>query len=84
MSFVLSVKDTDAEPSGEVTSIFMSDTEAIEPLTSSSPLIFSGAREAAAADVVVDAADDALDSVLVAEPHATADRAVIPTMASIG
>jgi hypothetical protein len=84
MIFVESVKDTDAEPSGEVTSIRIPDTEAIEPLTSSSPLIFSGAWEAAAADVVVDAADDALGSVLVAELHATADSAVIPTIANIG
>jgi hypothetical protein len=92
MIFVESVKDTDAEPSGELTSIRIPDTEAIEPLTSSSPLIFSGAWEAAAADVVADAADDVadeavgdtLDSVFVAEPHATADNAVIPTSASIG
>jgi len=43
MIFVSSVNDTDADPSGELTSIRIPDTDAIEPLTSSSPLIFSGA-----------------------------------------
>jgi hypothetical protein len=37
-----------------------------------------------AADDVADDTDDAADSVLVAELHATADSAVIPTIASIG
>jgi hypothetical protein len=57
--------------------------------------MITGTWEASAADVVApvaadDAADDAVDdteeaadSVFVAEPHATADSAVIPTSARI-
>jgi hypothetical protein len=93
MILVDSVKATAAAPRGELTSTRVPDTEAIDPLTSSSPSMITGTWEASAADVVApaatddeadDAADDAVDSVLVAEPHATADRAVIPTIASIG
>jgi hypothetical protein len=91
MTLVESVNATDAAPCGELTSILMPDTEAIEPLTSSLPSIFSGAWEAAAGEVVADAADDvadeaaddAVDSVLVVELHATADSAVIPISARI-
>jgi hypothetical protein len=83
ITLVDSDRATAAAPFGELTSTRVPDTDAIDPLTSSSPSIFTGAWEAAAADVVADAADDALGSVLVAEPHATADSEVIPTTASI-
>jgi hypothetical protein len=90
MIFVDSVKATAAAPRGELTSTRVPDTEAIDPLTSSSPSMITGTWEASA-DVVGEAADDAADdtdeaadSGFVAEPHATADRAVIPTNASIG
>jgi hypothetical protein len=95
MILVDSVKATAAAPRGELTSTRVPDTEAIDPLTSSSPSMITGTWEASAADVVApaaadDAADDAVDdtdeaadSVFVAEPHATADSAVIPTSARI-
>jgi hypothetical protein len=78
------VNATDADPCGELTSILMPDTDAIEPPTSSSPSALTGVSDAdaAAADVVVDADEAALDELFVDDPHATADSAVIPTSAS--
>ena len=59
------------------------DTDAIDPLTSSSPLTFTGATDAAAAaDVVAGALDCALGEFMLDSPHATADSAVIPTIAT--
>jgi hypothetical protein len=84
MILVDSVKATAAAPRGELTSTRVPDTEAIDPLTSSSPSMITGTWEASGADVVADADDEVADSVFVAEPHATADSAVIPTNASVG
>jgi hypothetical protein len=83
MTLVDSEKATDAAPFGELTSILMPDTDAIEPPTSSSPSALTGVSDAGAAtDVVVDADADSLDELLVEDPHATVDNAVIPTIAS--
>ena len=94
MILVYSVKATAAAPRGELTSTRVPYTEAIDPLTSSSPSMITGTWEASAADVVApaaadaddevaDAADEAVDSVSVVELHATADSAVTPTSARI-
>ena len=83
MIFVDSDNDTDADPFGPLTSIVVPDTDAIDPLTSSSPLTFTGATDAAAAaDVVAGALDCALGEFMLDSPHATADSAVIPTIAT--
>ncbi|WP_319435848.1 hypothetical protein [Mycobacterium sp. RTGN5] len=83
MTFVDGVKDTDAVPFGPLTVIVVPDTESIDPITSSSPLTFDGgADEAAADDVVFDAVEVPLGELLLDEPHATADSAVTPTIAS--
>lgn len=76
MTLVDSEKATDAAPFGELTSILMPDTDAIEPPTSSSPSALTGVSDAGAAtDVVVDADADSLDELLVEDPHATVDNA---------
>jgi hypothetical protein len=85
MSLVDSENATDADPCGELTSIVVPVTDAIDPLTSSSPLTFTGASDAgadAAADVVVGVVGDSLGELLVDDPQATAANAVIPTIAS--
>jgi hypothetical protein len=86
MILVDSENATDADPCAELTSILIPDTEAIEPLNSSSPLIFTGASDAgaAAADVLADVAEAVGDSVgelLVGDPQAAADKTVIPATA---
>jgi hypothetical protein len=81
MIFVDGVNDTDADPWRPLTVIVVPETESIDPITSSSPLTFDGATdEATVGDV--GAADDADDVVFGDEPHATADTAVTPTIAS--
>ena len=82
MIFVDGENATVADPFAPVTSIVVPDTESIDPLTSSSPLTFTGAWDDATADVVLGAVDDELGELLSDEPQATADSAVIPTIAS--
>ena len=84
MIFVDAENATDADPFGELTSMVEPDTDAIDPLTSSSPLTFTGASDvgAAAADVAVGAAGDSPCELLVDAPQAPADNAVIPMTAS--
>jgi hypothetical protein len=83
MTLVDSEKATDAAPCGELTSILMPDTDAIEPPTSSSPSALTGVSDAGAAtDVEVAGDADSLDELFVDDPHATADSAVIPTSAN--
>jgi hypothetical protein len=82
MIFVDGENATVADPFGPVTSIVVPDTESMDPLTSSSPLTLTGAWDAAAADVVFDADDVSLGELLLDESQATADSAVIPTIAS--
>jgi hypothetical protein len=81
MIFVDAENATFADPFAPLTSIVVPDTESIDPLTSSSPLTFAGAWDAAAADVMVDVVDVSLGELLLDEPQATADSAVIPTIA---
>ncbi|MGI9164565.1 MAG: hypothetical protein ACR2JI_16835 [Mycobacterium sp.] len=83
MTFVESENDTVADPFCPLTSIVVPDTDAIDPLTSSSPLIFTGAWDGSTAAVVVDAVEDALGDLVVAELQATADNAVIPIIANV-
>jgi hypothetical protein len=84
MTLVDSEKATDAAPCGELTSILMPDTDAIEPPTSSSSSALTGVSDAgaAAADVVVGAVADSVGGGFVDDPHATTDRAVVATIAS--
>jgi hypothetical protein len=82
-TLVDSDKATDAAPFGELTSILVPDTDAIDPPTSSLPSTLTGVSDAGAAtDVEVAGDADSLDEVLVEDPHATVDNAVIPTIAS--
>jgi hypothetical protein len=83
MTLVDSEKATDAAPFGELTSILMPDTDAIDPPTSSSPSALTGVSDAGAAtDVEVAADADSLDELFVDDAHATVDSAVIPTIAN--
>ena len=82
MIFVDAENATLADPFAPLTSIVVPDTESIDPLTSSSPLTFAGAWDAVAADEEVDVDEVSLGGLLVDEPQATADSAVIPTIAS--
>ncbi|MFN8043367.1 MAG: hypothetical protein U0S13_08485 [Mycobacterium sp.] len=81
MIFVEGENCTEAAPLGPLTSILLPDTDAIDPTTSSSPLIFSGVWDATA-DVVLGRGDDP-PALVSAEPQATADSVVTPTTARI-
>jgi len=86
MIFVDEENATDADPWGPLTSIVVSDTESIDPTTSSSPLTFDGVVDGAGgdatADVVFGAVEGSLGGLLLDEPQPTAASAVIPTIAS--
>jgi len=82
MIFVDGENATVADPVGPVTAIVVPDTDAMDPLTSSSPLTLAGAWDAAVADVAFGAVEESLGGLLLDEPHATAYSAAIPTIAS--
>jgi hypothetical protein len=84
MIFVDGENATDADPFGPLTSIVVPDTDAIDPLTSSSPLTFTGASDvgAAAADAAGVVVGDLLGELVVDDPQATADNAVTPMVTS--
>src|SRR5262245_28953657 len=86
MIFVAEENATDADPWGPLTLIVVPDTESIDPTTSSSPLTFDGVVDGAGGDataaVVFGAVGDSLGGLLLDEPQATTESAVIPTIAS--